>query len=108
MFTLKSGEPLNVLPPFKKYEYIVGATVRSNYQSTLIQFESAVNMSLRPTQAIRIPGSQEMLEELAAIKTVKIVRDSVVPVGEFFTTRDFTLIRKILDDVINTKPVEKK
>ena len=107
VFALKSGKPLNALPPFKKYTYIVGAVVRTNYQGTLIQFESAVNTSLRPTQAIKVPGSEEMLEELAAIKGIKIVRDSIVPVREFFTTRDFTLIRKILDDVINAEPVKK-
>lgn len=101
VFALKSGEPLNALPPFKKYEYIVGGTIHSNYQNTLIRFESAVNMSLRPTQIIRIPGSEEMLTELSAIKTVKIAKDSIVPIREFFSTRDLLLVKKILDDEIN-------
>jgi hypothetical protein len=99
--TLKQGEPLNSLPPFKKYSFLVGNTIRTDYQNTLIQFESAVGMSSEPVQTIRIPGDETILEELRAVKGTKIVRDSLVPVNLSFTPNQLLLVKKIVDDEIN-------
>ena len=106
--TLRQGQPLNALAPFKKYEYIVEETVRSNYQEVLIQFELGVGMSFKAVQAIKIPGSEEMLEELRAIKGTKIVRDSIVPINLSFTPNQLLLVKKIIDDVITAEAKSKK
>ena len=108
VFTLKSGEPLNAYAPFKKYDFILGGTVRSNYQNVLLQFNIGVNGSLKTLQSIRIPDSLDLLEEIRVIKTVKIVDDSIVPIGLSFTPKDLLLVKKVLDDEINAKPTEKK
>ena len=101
--TLEDNRPLNSIPPFSKFEYIVGALLKTDYQGVGLELDLGVNMSLRAIQAIRITGSSELLEEIQAIKTIKVVQDSIVPIGPCFTPKDLTLVKKIADDVVNRK-----
>ena len=100
---LKQGEPLNSIPPFKKYSFIVGSVVRSNFMDQLLEFDVGIGMSFVATQTIRIPSEPELIEEMRAIKTVKVINDSIVPIGRSFSPNDLLLFKKILDDVITTK-----
>ena len=100
---LKKGEPLNSIPPFKKYSFIVGSVVRSNFMEQLLEFDVGIGMSFVATQTIRIPSEPELIEEMRAIKTVKVINDSIVPIGRSFSPNDLLLFKKILDDVLNTK-----
>ena len=68
-----------------------------------MEFDVGIGMSFVSTQTIRIPSEPELIEEMRAIKTVKVINDSIVPIGRSFSPNDLLLFKKILDDVLNTK-----
>lgn len=100
--TLEEDRPLNSIPPFSKFEYVVGAILKTDYQGISLEFDLGVNMSLRAVQAIRT-DSPLLLEEIQAMKSIKVVQDSIVPIGPAFTPKDLTLLKKIADDVADAK-----
>ena len=101
--TLEENRPLNSIPPFSKFEYVAGVILSTDYQDIGLELDLGVNMSLRAVQAIRITNSPELLEEIQAIRSIKVVQDSIVPTGPVFTPKELTLVKKIADDVANQK-----
>jgi hypothetical protein len=95
-----SGSPLNSFPPFSEKDYLVAVDLRSSYQGVNLRLVLRVDTSWHSMQYIEV--EPELAIELEAIKTLKAVKDKVMPTSMQFAVKDFNLVKKVLDDVINS------
>ena len=95
---IQDDRPLNAFEPFQEYDYLVGCRIQSEYEGIVMIAEFTVNMGMVATNSIYIE-SQDVLDELEAYRTIKVVKDMVFPVGEMFKPALFNNIRDIIDDL---------
>jgi len=95
---IREDRPLNAFAPFSDYDYIVGVRVQTEYEKIRMVLEMTINTALVPTNTLYIE-SQDTLDELKAYRTIKVVKNTVFPVGQFFQPSIFSNIRNIIDDL---------
>ena len=96
--TIQDDRPLNAFEPFQEYDYLIGCRIQSEYEGIVLISEFTVNMGMVATNSIYIE-SQDVLDELEAYRTIKIVKDMVFPIGEMFKPALFNNIRDVIDDL---------
>lgn len=105
MNAIQNDMPLNVYPPFSECEYVVGVRVQTEYQGIIMVPEFTVNLAMIPAQSIYVESS-DVLDELGAYRTVKVLKDMIFPVGQMFVPSVIRNLKDIIDDLLDTK--EKK
>lgn len=94
--TIKDDRPLNGYTPFSEYDYLVSCRIQTNYNGIVMILEMSVNMAMVATQSIYIE-SEKVLEELEAYRTVKVLKDIVLPITQMFRPSIFNNIKDIID-----------
>jgi len=98
MNTIQNDMPLNAFEPFAEFEYVVGVRVHTEYEGIVMIPELTVNLAMIPTQTIYVESS-DVIDELSAYRTVKILKDMVFPVGQMFAPSVFHNIKDIIDNM---------
>jgi len=93
---IEEDRPLNTYEPFSEYEYLAGIRIQSEYAGIIMILELTLNMMMMPTQSLYIE-SAEVLDELENFRTVKVLKDIVMPVGLMFAPGMFSGIQTIID-----------
>ena len=107
MNAIRNDMPLNAYEPFAEFDYLVGVRVQTQYDKIIMILELTINMAMVPTQSMYLESS-DVLEELGAYRTVKVLRDMVFPVGQMFQPSVFHNIKNIIDEMSDNEYKKEK
>jgi len=95
---LEQKDPLSTFEIFKRRTYLYGAKVSSFYEGVQLYFVSTIDPTYTLQEKVVI-RSEGVAEELTVdMGNVRVVRDTIYPIGEQFSSSFFNLLRTALDD----------
>jgi len=96
---IKSIRPLGAYEVFKKYDYLYGTRIQSQYEDVKLIFEVTMDMTFMVSESI-VVDDEDVLDELEdRISSVKRVGNILYPEGEQFKPSLFRTIKEVIDDV---------
>ncbi len=98
---LANREPLNAFEGFKKQDFLYGTRIVSEHETCQLVFEATIDMAYLLTMSITI-DDEDVAEELEYMSDVKVVRNVVYPIQQYFTSQFFSRLDDVLEDAIDS------
>jgi len=95
---IKEKMPLNSFEVFKSKDNLYSCKIVSTYDKIRLVFDTLVNMSFEVSQTITIKN-KDVLAELKDLKSIKVVSNTVYPVGKKFEKNVFKYIQDVIDEL---------
>jgi len=96
---MKSSRPLGAYDVFKKYDYLYGTRVISEFEDVTLVFEAAIDMAFMTSASIYIDDEDVLDEVEDQIVTVKRVGNVLYPADEKFNVGFFGTLYDIIEEV---------
>jgi len=100
---IQNKSPMNAFEGFSGYDFLYGCRIQSRYYGESMTFECGIDMAYVTTESIYIQ-SQEIIDALSDLKTIKIVRNVVFPTGGSFNRSFFRTLKKEIMSVEYQEP----
>jgi len=101
---LKQGTVLSTFEVFKRYNYLAGTMIRSQYQGIVLSLESTIDMAFNPAEVIRISNSDvvDKVEEEYG-HDIGVARGVIYPRGKVFPIRFYIDLKNLIQEDITQK-----
>ena len=98
---ISNSTTLNSFNIFKEKNFLYGTRILSRHDSSDLMFEATIGMDYIMNQSI-IVGNEEVLDELAKFRNIKIVKNVIYPVNKVFDAQILYDLDDALEDVIDS------
>lgn len=100
--SIREGTPLNSFNIFKEKDFLYGTRIFSRRESSDLIFEATIGMDYIMNQSITV-GNEDVLEELAKYRDIKIVKNIIYPANKVFDAQILYDLDNALEDTIDNE-----